>query len=356
MASKHSYLLAGAIAIAVTAWMVSDNIFGLASAPPVDAKIKIDVPPKFIVSAVLVKNEPVKQIVRANGVSEAEFVVIVSAKASGDIVKISTAEGGDIKKGDVLVRLDRGTLPEQVRAAEANLEVAKTRMEVAARLAEENFSAPLEQAERAADYQNGLVQLTILQKQLEDMVIKSPVSGHLETLHVEAGERIRQEMPAATVLGLDILSVIVAVPQTKVNQIVVGNQVNLSVSGQQRQGRVTKIAAQSNAATRTFAVTIDVPNDDRALRAGMTVEATIDIGVITGFGVSPAHLSVAENGQLMAKLSRDDIVHLVPVELVQAGSELVYISGVPDGAILLTVGQAFVSAGDQVTYRLASAS
>jgi multidrug efflux system membrane fusion protein len=356
MALKHSYLLAGTIAIGVTAWMLSDNIFGSGPVPLVDAKMEEHSTLNFTVSAVLVKNEPVKQIIRANGVSEAEFVVTVSARASGDIVKVRAAEGGDIKRGDVLVRLDEGTLPEQIRAAQADLEVAKKRQEVTVRLAKENFSAPLEQAERAADYQNAFVQLTMLQKQLEDMVIKSPVSGHLEKLHVEVGERMRSEMSAATVLGLDKLLVVVAVPQNQVHQIIVGNQVELLVSGRTRQGRVTKIAAQSDVTTRTFAVNIEVLNNDRALRAGMTVEATIDTGVINGFGVSPAHLSVAENGQLMAKLSRDDVVHLVPVELVQAGAELVYISGVPDGAILLTVGQAFLSAGDLVTYRLASAS
>jgi len=362
MASKKSYLLAAAVALGVTAWMLSDNIVGSTPAPEVEVtKDAADAPKfraaqKFIVSAVRVKNQPITQVVRANGFSEADFVVTVSAKASGDIVKISAKEGSNVKKGDMLVKLDEGTLPEQIRAARANLDVAKKRQEVAERLAKENFSAPLEQAERAADYQNALVQLTLLQKQLADTVIASPVNGHLETVHVEAGERIRNDMPAATILGLDTLSVVVAVPQTEISNIAIGNDVALLVSGIERQGKVTKIATQSNAATRTFEVTIDVPNADRALRAGMSVEATIDTGVIAAYGVSPAHLSVTENGQLTAKVSRNDIVQVVPVDVVRSGSELVYVSGLADDMILLTVGQAFVSVGDSVTYSLAPTS
>jgi multidrug efflux system membrane fusion protein len=103
-------------------------------------------------------------------------------------------------------------------------------------------------------------------------------------------------------------------------------------------------------------VTIDVPNADRALRAGMSVEATINTGVIAAYGVSPAHLSVTENGQLTAKVSRNDIVQVVPVDVVRSGSELVYVSGLADDMILLTVGQAFVSVGDSVTYSLAPTS
>ena len=293
---------------------------------------------------------------RANGFSEADFIVTVSGKVTGEIVEVSVDDGSEVKKGDVLVRLDEGTLPEQIRAARANLDVAKKRQEVAARLAQENFSAPLEQAERAADYENALVQLKLLEKQLADTVISSPVSGHLETMHVEAGERMRNDMPAATILGLDTLSVVVAVPQIEISNVSVGNDVELLISGLKRQGKVTKIAAQSNTATRTFGVTIDVPNNDRALRAGMSVEATINTGTSVAFGVSPAHLLVSENGQLMAKVSQNDIVRLVPVDVVRTGSEIVYVSGLTDDMILLTVGQAFVSDGEPVTYSLAPAS
>ena len=38
MTSKKSYILAGAVALGVTAWMLSDNIFG--SAPTAEAEIE----------------------------------------------------------------------------------------------------------------------------------------------------------------------------------------------------------------------------------------------------------------------------------------------------------------------------
>ena len=39
MTSKKSYILAGAVALGVTAWMLSDNIFG--SAPTAEAEIEL---------------------------------------------------------------------------------------------------------------------------------------------------------------------------------------------------------------------------------------------------------------------------------------------------------------------------
>jgi len=41
---------------------------------------------------------------------------------------------------------------------------------------------------------------------------------------------------------------------------------------------------------------------------------------------------------------------------VRSGAEKVYVSGLADGMILLTVGQAFVEAGDPVMHKLGDAS
>ena len=68
--------------------------------------------------------------------------------------------------------------------------------------------------------------------------------------------------------------------------------------------------------------------------------------------MSPAHLSVAGDGSLTAKVSDSDTVRIIPVEMVRSGVERVYVSGLEDGMILLTVGQAFVDAGDTVNYAL----
>ena len=91
-----------------------------------------------------------------------------------------------------------------------------------------------------------------------------------------------------------------------------------------------------------------MPNPGRELRAGMTVEASIDVGFQPAFGMSPAHLSVAGDGSLTAKIDDGGTVRVMPVELVRSGVEQVFVSGLADGARLLTFGQAFVNAGDPV--------
>ncbi len=368
-------------------------------------------PAKPTISAVIVENAAVRRSVRASGITQPVAVVTISSEVAGTITKIPAREGSAVKAGDILVVMDTGTLPmriaaakaeivaaeaaynsavqqsagtyaEEYAAAKANLEVASQRMKIGEKLVTQNFTAPVELAQLKANYENSRMALAkielaqnfsaelvitqnnarlanakstldMLQDQNKKSIIRAPSSGWLETLHVDVGEQMGSGMVAATILKMDTLKIVVAVPQTNISQISLGDPVSIDVAGVgRREGQVSKIASISSSATRTFDVEISVPNTDRSLRAGMTVEASIDIGYQPAFGMSPAHLSVAGDGSLTAKIDDGGIVRVVGVELVRSGVEQVFVSGLSDGDRLLTFGQAFVEAGEDVRVAL----
>lgn len=418
MKFKSSYIWAAIIAIGIAGWMMSGQFLG---APPqadaVNENTAADVSSSLTtagsaqtmprVSAVAVENSAVRRSVRASGVIQPKSIVTVSAEASGRVRKVVQTEGTDVSAGDTLVVLATDTLPARIKAAKAeiaaaetslavsrqqsrgtydeeraaavaNLDVARQRLEIAQKLASQNFSAPVELAQLKANFENARMtlaqielaqnsrsevevsqnvsrlesarsNLAILQDQLSKSTIKVPSTGWLETVHVDAGEQMVAGSVAATILEMDEMKVVVAVPQTSISQISVGDPVSVDVAGTGRQsGKVAKIASITDSATRTFDVEILVPNPQRKLRAGMTVEASIDVGFQPAFGMSPAHLSVAGDGTLTAKIDENGIVRVIPVELVRSGVEQVFVAGLSDGAVLLTFGQAFVEAGDEV--------
>ena len=360
-----------------------------------------------IISSVTVENSKVRRSVRASGVTRPKAIITLSAEIGGTAVKVPAVEGRQIEAGDVLVVIDTSTLParieaakaeiaaattaldsataqsrgtyiEQRAAAEANLEVAKQRLEIAQKLAKQNFSAPVELAQLKANYENARMtlaqidlaknlrsdvdiaqnrarlataksNLAVLRDQLAKSTIKAPVAGWLETMHLEQGEQIAAGSPAATILDMGELKIVVAVPQTNIGEVELDDPVNVNVAGAgMRKGAVTKIASISSTTTRTFDVEVTVPNPGRELRAGMTVEANIDVSFQPAFGMSPAHLSVAADGSLTAKIDQGGFVKVIPVELVRSGVEQVFVSGLSNGDTLLTFGQAFVEAGDPV--------
>ena len=375
------------------------------AAPAADAAAPPSVSP--IISSVIVENSKVRRSIRASGVTQPKAVVTVSAEIGGTARAVPLAEGQAVEAGAVLVEIDTSTLParitaakaeidaattaldsamaqsrgtyaEQRAAAEASLDVARQRLDIAEKLASQKFSAPVELAQLKANYENARMtlaqidlarnlhaeveiaqnrarlatarsNLAVLRDQLAKSTITAPTGGWLETVHLERGEQIAAGAPAATILAMDELKIVVAVPQTSIGEVTVGDPVSINVAGAgMRNGAVTKIASISSSATRTFDVEVTVPNPGRELRAGMTVEASIDVGFQPAFGMSPAHLSVAGDGSLTAKIDDGGTVRVMPVELVRSGVEQVFVSGLADGARLLTFGQAFVNAGDPV--------
>ena len=359
------------------------------------------------VSAVIVENAQIRQSIRASGITEPAAVFTISAEIGGTITEVAAREGSAVEKGDVLVVMDTQTLPSRIAAAKAemaaakaalttarnlsggtyeeeraaalaNLEVATQRLEIGEKLVAKSFSAPVDLAQLKANFETARMtlaridleknyraeldisqnearfegaksSLVVLQDQLAKSRITAPIAGWLETVHVDVGEQMPSGAAAATILNMEELSIIVAVPQTNIAQVAIGNPVSIDVAGVgQRTGKVSRIASISTSTTRTFDVEITVPNPDRMLRAGMTVEADIDVGYQPAFGMSPAHLSVTSDGSLTAKVDDDGVVRVVPVELVRSGVEQVFVSGLANGDRLLTFGQAFVEAGDMV--------
>ena len=125
-------------------------------------------------------------------------------------------------------------------------------------------------------------------------------------------------------------------------------------NGKNYDGKVYKISSKANASTRTFNVEILIDNDSEILKGGMTAEAIIKTNLEKAFGISPAHLIVNDNGELFVKTVNNNKVKMQKVVIVKSIQDKVFISGLSDGSILLTTGQAFVAENDIINYKLES--
>jgi len=363
------------------------------------------------VSAVKVENKTTPLKIRASGVTRSKFEINVVARRQGNVQEILGKEGTWVRAGDILVTLDRGTLDAdleaakadrkaaensyqdaqnrfatsgelevQLRSAEADLEVNRKNYEVAKKLvvgghqteaalsqklalfraAEtrlfelKNISKELELSTFYARIKMIDAKILQLEEQLNFTVIRAPQAGWLETIKIEKEEFVDDKRQIAKIIGLQSLILDVAVPQTSVGKINIGDPVEITLAGTtSKQGKVARIAVTANEATRTFNVEIKLDNKDGSLRSGMSAEANIIINEVQAFKISPAHLNVDENGQLSVKIvNPEQRVEVTPVELVRTSGNLAYVSGLKDDLILLTMGQAFLRNGEKVSYSL----
>lgn len=366
---------------------------------------------KLTIKALEVVNNKTPLQVRASGVTRTSFELPIISRRTDVVASIIAKEASWVTQGDIILELGKGTLAADIAAAKADRQAAnaayrdaKKRFSPDGTLAAQLNAAESELEALSATYistqmlvargleteltlSNQRAQVTAaqtrlfelqslseekelsasyaalkavdariasLEEQLRFTTIRAPQDGWLETISVEAGEYVNASSQVAHLLGLQELVLDVPIPQARIQDVAIGDATTVDIIGQDKfEAKVAKIASIANDATRTFGVEISLDNQQGRLRAGMSAEASVTIDMVDAFRISPAHLNVNEDGQLTAKIvGQDNRVEIVPVSLVKTAGNSAFISGLPDGAIVLAAGQAFLSKGESVAYEI----
>ncbi|MBR9842912.1 MAG: efflux RND transporter periplasmic adaptor subunit, partial [Rhodobacteraceae bacterium] len=101
--------------------------------------------------------------------------------------------------------------------------------------------------------------------------------------------------------------------------------------------------------TRTFRVEIHVPNSNLAIRDGQTAEIIIGAEGTKAHLVPQSALTLNDDGTLGVRIVDEaGIVAFAPVDIQRDTKEGVWLTGLPDSANIITIGQEFVVQGVKV--------
>jgi HlyD family secretion protein len=172
----------------------------------------------------------------------------------------------------------------QYQVAEANVQVAQAQLEAlrSGATSEEVSVAESQVAQAEAA-------LATLQVQLDKMTLRAPRTGVVLERMVNTGEIAPPDFSLLTLADLDEVTLAVYVPENEIGLVKVGQAVRVAVDSYPERtfdGEVVHIASQAeftpkNVQTKeervstVFAVKIDIPNADHALKPGMPADAEI---------------------------------------------------------------------------------
>ena len=101
--------------------------------------------------------------------------------------------------------------------------------------------------------------------------VRSPISGMIQAVDVEIGERLSVGTRVARVVDLSVIEVPLRVPVSSASWIRVGAAATVELGGPRgatRQGVVSRIAPEADPATRTIAVYVEVDQSESLASAG----------------------------------------------------------------------------------------
>lgn len=340
-----------------------------------------------------VSGQNIDSAVVLRGQTAAARQVDVRAETSAVVVSEPLRKGTLIEAGQVMCRLDEGTrsaalsqaraqlaeaqsrVPEaeaRVQEAQARLEEAKINQNASSRLKEDGFASTSRVASSDAavataeagvsSAQSGLraarsgiegAQAAVAgaEAELARLVIKAPFKGLLESDTAELGSLLQPGALCGTIVQLDPIKLVGFLPEAQVNRVQVGARAGarLAAGGGEVEGRVTFVSRSSDPTTRTFLTEIEVPNPDLAIRDGQTAEILIASKGANAHLVPQSALTLNDEGALGLRLVDDaNIVEFHEVTLVRDTIDGVWVTGLPDEATIIVVGQEYVVEGVEV--------
>jgi multidrug resistance efflux pump len=115
------------------------------------------------------------------------------------------------------------------------------------------------------------------------------MDGVVGTRGAQIGETATAGRPMLTIVNLDEVTLVLYIPENRIGQVRIGQQVDVSVDSFPERvfvGRVESIAGEAEFTPRNvqtkeervnlvFAVDVSIPNPDHALKPGMPADAIV---------------------------------------------------------------------------------
>jgi len=234
--------------------------------------------PPTTVSSAVAKEEDWAPVLSAIGSVSAVQGAVVSTELGGVVAQINFQNGGEAKKGDVLLKLDSSAEEAQLHTAEADLELARANLQRTQGLATGKVVSKqeLDAAQSAFGQKQGSVdnmRAFITKKQ-----VRAPFDGQLGIRQVNVGQSIDARTPIVQLTALDSVYVDFALPQQELPKLATGFETRVrtdGLSGREFKGKLTAINSMVDAVTRNVGVQATFENPDHTLKPGMFVKVEV---------------------------------------------------------------------------------
>lgn len=208
-----------------------------------------------------------------------EEVKLVS-ETQGRITRIGFAEGSEVRKGQLLLKINDADLRAQLRKAESTLQLRadseKRNKQLLAKgaISQETYDIA------ATDLNAIEADIELLKEQIRKTEIIAPFSGVIGLRYVSEGGYVSNTTPIATLQQLNEVKIEFSIPEKYAPKVKTGSVVTFTIEGSDEsyQATVYAIEPQVDPATRNVVMRAKCGNSSRKLLPGAFARVNVNFG------------------------------------------------------------------------------
>lgn len=304
------------------------------------------------VSVLEVQPGPMRDVLLLPGETQAWEDVRVSADMDGVVEWIGPKEGQEVRRGELLARIDVAARKAALDRAEASFRLAEDLFRRRESLYDRRIISK-EELDRAAT-ERALAETNLRQAKVEYErgFLKAPVSGVVNRMHVDAGEYVARGAPFMDIVNVERIKIQLNVPEMDVRFLRTAQQAMVTVDalpGKQLQGRVDFVAYKADPATRTFQVQVVVDNPSREIRPGMIARVALLRRTVEDALAVPLFAILNKGGERVLFVEKDGVATARTISVgILEGDRVQITHGLQPGDRVIVAGHMDVEEGMRV--------
>ncbi|MCR9228197.1 MAG: efflux RND transporter periplasmic adaptor subunit [Flavobacteriaceae bacterium] len=288
-------------------------------------------------------------------------------KVSGFVQKIYVEEGQQVKKGQMLFKLETQTLSQDAQAAKAAVNVAKVEVDKLVPLVEKNIVSQVQLETAKAQLEQAKSNYSSIAANIGYSNIISPVNGYIGEIPYKVGALVSSTMGTPLTVVSDISSIrayfsmtekeLLQMKSEMVDQGASGSSENtpevelVMINGQTypQKGKIAMVNNIINPTTGSVTLRADFDNPNRLLSSGSTGKIKVPSNYENVF-VIPQFATVDLQGTKMVFVLNDDnSVSTVPLQIkAQTNTAFIVEEGLEAGATIVTEGVSKLKSGQAI--------
>lgn len=312
-----------------------------------------------VADLVPVHMQALTQVIPVSGSIKAIQSAFIKARVAGELQDLSLREGDMVKAGQVVARVEATDARARLRQAQQQAQAAKAQVDIAQRtydnnskLVEQSFisksaldSSSASLASAQANYRAAMAGVDVIDKQLQDTVLRAPISGVVAQRLAQNGERIGVDGRVLELVDISRLELEASLAASDSPQIRLGQVAELQIEGTSEpvRAKVVRINPTVTAGSRSVLVYLAL-DATAGLRQGLFAQGNLIIASADALAI-PVSAVRTDKPQPYVQLVRDNKVVHLPVELgargLVKGQWMVAVTGIAQDAALIagSVGQ-----------------